>query len=411
MKYYNPNELFLAKIGNVFTLNNKLCFNSDGLGLFTKQGTYDVKYIDIFSNQKYNNFHSGCCCSGEIAINSPISLVVMAQKTYKDSQKTENLERILNNIISSNKISELELKELLLMFNGQTTLKQNVKTNIKIYSELYKNKYKLNPCIERGKELNQLICALPEKNTTPILVGEHGTGKTTIVDGLVYRIQRKNVPNFLLKQKIIELDIPNLIGTINKEEELINLISYCIKNNIILFIDDIEKLIELELYDIVKESVKRKNLKIISTTTIDNYNKYFWDDDFNKILINEPNNEELESIIRNVITNYFITNKIYGTENLDDMINGLIELTNIKNRNINTNNKIEEDKSYNPYLVVKIIDKMFAHAISNNQKNLTKENVLYAINFCDKIKEDVKQNFINDIDNLYVNEKAKRKTI
>lgn len=387
MKYYNPNELFLAKIGNVYAQNNKLHFNSEGFGLFTKHGTYSDNYIDIFSNQKYNNFHSGCCRSGEIAINSPISLVVMAQKTYKDSQKIESLEKILNNIISSSKVSELELKELLLMFNGQTTLKQNVKTHIKIYSELYKKKYKLNPCIERGKELNALICALPEKNTTPILVGEHGTGKTTIVEGLIYRIQKRYVPDFLYKQKIIELDIANLLATENKEEQLINLISYCLKNNTILFIDDINKLVELELYDIVKESVKRKNLKIISTTTIDNYNKYFWDDDFIKIKIDEPNDKELESIIRNVITNYCITNKIYGTENLDDMINGLIELTNIKNRKIDTNNKIEEDKSYNPYLVIQLIDKMFAHAIANNQKNLRIDDIKYAINSCEKIKE------------------------
>ena len=413
MKYYNPNKLFLAKIGNVSAYKGDFSkyFNDEGFSIFTKSELSNHEYIDIFSNIEYKNFHSGYCSNGDKAVNSPQNLVIFLQKCYKDAKKSDSLEKFLNKFISSERVSELELKELLLLFNGQTTLKKETKSNIKIYSDLYKKKYKLQPCFERGKELSQLICALPEKNTTPILIGEHGTGKTTIVEGLIYRIQKRYVPDFLYKQKIIELDIANLIGTSNKEEQLINLISYCIKNNIILFIDDIDKLVELELYNIVKESVKRKNLKIISSTTIDNYNKYFWDDDFTKILVDEPNDKELESIIRNVITNYCITNKIYGTENLDDMINGLIELTNIKNRKIDTNNKIEEDKSYNPYLVIQLIDRMFAHAIANNQKNLRIDDIKYAINSCEKIKELAKSTFINDIENLYIEEKTKRKTI
>ena len=65
-------------------------------------------------------------------------------------------------------------------------------------------------------------------------------------------------------------------------------------------------------------------MKIISSTTIDNYNKYFFDDDFHKISINEPNDEELNSIVRNVIINYCVSTKVMLTfENLDMLINNL----------------------------------------------------------------------------------------
>lgn len=417
MKYYNPSKLFISKMGYVSQIKKDegkySHFNEIGLGFFEQHKDYDYKYIDIFSNITYKNFHDWHCDSGDNAIIAPINLLTFIQKNYNDLLKYKFFKQTILNILAGKSLNEGELRTLLLIFNNENILElptKNKKTNLKIYSNLYKKKYKLQPCFERNKETEELIFALPEKNTMPILVGEHGTGKTTIIDGLIYRIQQKFVPYFLWKQKIIELDIANLISLDNKEEQLINLISYCIKNNIILFIDDIDKLIEPELYDIVKESVKRKNLKIISSTTIDNYNKYFWDDDFNKILINEPNDQELYSIIRNVIINYCASTKVMCTfENLDILINNLIEFTNIKNRNMNTNDKIENDKSYNPYLVCKIIDKMFAHAIANNQKHLRKENILYAINSCDKINKEAKNKFINDTENIYI--KEKRKTI
>ena len=184
MKYYNPNKLFLAQIGNVETYmrdRSKLKFNEEGFSIFYKSELSDYEYIDILSNIEYKNFHSGFCSNGNKAVNSPQNLVIFLQKCYKDAQKNESLEKLFNKFISSERVSELELKELLLLFNGQTTLKKETKSNIKIYSNLYKKKYKLNPCIERSKELSELIFALPEKNTMPILVGEHGTGKTTIV--------------------------------------------------------------------------------------------------------------------------------------------------------------------------------------------------------------------------------------
>lgn len=415
MKYYNPNKLFLAKIGNVSAYKGDFSkyFNDEGFSIFTKSELSNHEYIDIFSNIEYKNFHSGYCFNGDKAVNSPQNLVIFLQKCYKDAKKSDSLEKFLNKFISSERVSELELKELLLLFNGETTLKKETKNNIKIYSNLYKKKYKLQPCFERNKEIEKLIYILPEKNTIPILVGEHGTGKTTIVDGLIYRIQKKYVPDFLWKQKIIELDIANLIGSNNKEEQLINLISYCIKNNIILFIDDIEKLVELELYDIVKESVKRKNLKIISSTTVDNFNKYFFNDDFTKILIDEPSDEELNKIINGVFNNYSKSTKVIcNSEELNDLINKLTELLNIKNRNIDTNNKIEDDKFSNPYLVIQIIDKMFSHAVANNQKRLSKENILYAINSCTKIKKEAKKEFISYINFLIaIDNHEKRKTI
>lgn len=410
MKYYNPSKLFIAKMGYVSQVTKTggkyNHFNEVGLGFFEQHKDFDYKYIDILSNIKYVSFHDWHCESGDNAILSPINLLTFIQKNYNSLIKYKFLKQTINNILIGKSLNEAQLRIFLLIFNNENILElptKNKKTNLKIYTNLYKKKYKLQPCFERNKELSELLYALPEKNTTPILVGEHGTGKTTIVDGLMYRIQKKIVPVFLWKQKIIELDIANLIASENKEQKLIDLISYCIKNNVILFIDDIEKLIEYELYDIVKESVKRKNLKTISSTTIDNYNKYFLNDDFTKISIDEPSNEELDKIIRGVIDNYSKETKvIYNKEDLNIVIYTLIDITNIKNRNINTNNKDEDNKSCNPYLVIKIIDKMFSHAIANEQKELSLDNLIYAINSCDKINNKTKEDYFNQIhQNVY----------
>jgi len=409
--FFKIDDLFISPAGIVTTYTENgdryKKIEPDGFIIVKKSNYSSEGYFDAFSKTSYMNFSDSLCSGGVLAVSKPTKLTLFISKEFEVLNKSKILFKIINKISHKKYISRSDIKTLLFYLNNTKQLeideqKLNINKkstlNIKIYTNLYKKKYKLQPCFERNKELSELICALPEKNTTPILVGEHGSGRTTIIDGLMYRIQKKVVPDFLWKQKIIELDIANLIASENQEQKLIDLISYCIKNNIILFIDDIEKLIEYELYEIVKESVKRKNLKTISSTTIDNYNKYFLNDDFTKISIDEPSNEELDKIIRGVIDNYSKETKIiYNKEDLNIVIYTLTDITNIKNRNINTNNKDEDDKSCNPYLVIKIIDKMFSHAIANEQKELSLDNLIYAINSCDKINNNIKESYENKI--------------
>ena len=220
MKYYNPNELFLAAMGNSHRIvkngHNYTHFDQEGFGLFKKSKYSSYEYIDIFSNVTYTNFHSSYCSPGDRAVNSPLSLVSFVQKNYDDYKKIDWLEKIAHKIITSNSVSDSELKELLLVFNGKTVLRKAKKVNTKIYTDLSKKKYKLEPCFGRGMEISELIFKLPEKLDTPILVGEHGVGKTTIIEGLVCKIQKNVVPDFLRKQKIFELNMANLICNSDK---------------------------------------------------------------------------------------------------------------------------------------------------------------------------------------------------
>ncbi len=415
MKFYKTDELFIAAVGYTYGSykngESYRNFEGSGFGIFKKSQYSSYEYIDIFSKVKYKNFHSSMCSNGDIAVNNPTPLNLFIQKNY-DIFKNSSYDLLTNlyKIIEKKLVSERDLKKILFALNNKGELekqKKTKKTNIKIYTDLYKKKSFLSPCASRDQETKDLITLLASKEN-PILVGDHGVGKTTLVEEIIYKIRINNVPDFLKNQKIIELDIANLISCKeHAEEKLIELIAYCIKKNIILFIDDIDKLIDLKLDSIITESIKRKNLKVISTTTLEKYNKCFSDSNFTKLYIEEPNSEELNAIIRKRIFDQLTVNNKLMLTAWDDIVDLLIELTKITNRNINTNNKVENEKNANPYLVTQIIDRMFGHAIANNQKQLTIENVIYAINSCDIIIDKAKEKCINDIKKICSNENIK----
>ncbi len=176
---------------------------------------------------------------------------------------------------------------------------------IKSYGEdLTAKTYITNPAIARESEIKKLMIVLLTPEKSGLLVGKPGIGKTAIVEGLAYLIQRDEVPEALKGYRIIKINSTSLIGkmTVNgKEEMVISLLVQELKNvdKTILFIDEVHTLIggrgdgPMDLANILKPALDRGDVKAIGATTTIEYDTYIVRDRaflrrFDKIEVSEP---------------------------------------------------------------------------------------------------------------------------
>lgn len=177
---------------------------------------------------------------------------------------------------------------------------------LKNYGEdLTSKKYLTDPSIARDEELKKLMMVLLTPEKSALLVGKAGVGKTSIVEGLSYRILNNSVPVALQGYKVIKINSSSLIGKINyngREEMIITLLVEELKNvtKTILFIDEVHTLISnnsefsMDLANILKPAIDRGAVKLIGATTDIEYNTYIVRDRaflrrFEKIDVAEPN--------------------------------------------------------------------------------------------------------------------------
>ena len=182
---------------------------------------------------------------------------------------------------------------------------------------------KLDPVIGRDEEIRRVLQILSRRTkNNPILIGEPGTGKTAIAEGLAYRIIRGDVPENLKSKKIYSLDMGALIaGAKYKgefEERLKSVVNEVIKSEgeIILFIDEIHTLVgagkgdgAMDAANILKPALARGELRAIGATTLDEYQKYFEKDKalerrFQIVMVNEPTEADTISILRGLKERY-----------------------------------------------------------------------------------------------------------
>ena len=138
--------------------------------------------------------------------------------------------------------------------------------------ELTSVKYITNPAIARDKEIKELILVLLTPEKSAILVGKPGIGKTAIVEGLAYLIQRNKVPDALKGYRIFRVDTTAIIGNDNNGENRVLKLVEELKNQnkVILFIDEIHTLIgngTFDLANMFKEGLSRGSIKMIGATT------------------------------------------------------------------------------------------------------------------------------------------------
>ena len=182
---------------------------------------------------------------------------------------------------------------------------------------------KLDPVIGRDEEIRRVLQILSRRTkNNPILIGEPGTGKTAIVEGLAQRIVRGDVPENLKNKKLYSLDMGALVaGAKYKgefEERLKSVINEVTQaqGEIILFIDEIHTLVgagksegAMDAANILKPALARGELRSIGATTLDEYQKYFEKDKalerrFQTVTVDEPSPEDAISILRGLKERY-----------------------------------------------------------------------------------------------------------
>ncbi|WP_179353959.1 ATP-dependent chaperone ClpB [Winogradskyella vidalii] len=202
---------------------------------------------------------------------------------------------------------------------------------------------KLDPVIGRDEEIRRILQILSRRTkNNPILVGEPGTGKTAIAEGLAHRIIDGDIPENLKDKQIFALDMGALIaGAKYKgefEERLKSVIKEVTESNgdIVLFIDEIHTLVgagggqgAMDAANILKPALARGELRAIGATTLDEYQKYFEQDKalerrFQKVIVNEPDTESAISILRGIKEKYETHHKVRIK---DDAIIGAVELS------------------------------------------------------------------------------------
>ena len=202
---------------------------------------------------------------------------------------------------------------------------------------------KLDPVIGRDEEIRRLLQILSRRTkNNPILVGEPGTGKTAIAEGLAHRIIRGDVPENLKDKQIYSLDMGALIAGAKYKGEFEERLKSVVKEvttaegDIVLFIDEIHTLVgagggqgAMDAANILKPALARGELRAIGATTLDEYQKYFEKDKalerrFQKVLVDEPDTESAISILRGIKEKYETHHKVRIK---DEAIIGAVELS------------------------------------------------------------------------------------
>ena len=253
-------------------------------------------------------------------------------------------------ILKDQGLTEKGLKEAINeLRKGDRVTSQSAEENYNALNKYAKNLNqlardgKLDPVIGRDEEIRRLLQILSRRTkNNPILVGEPGTGKTAIAEGLAHRIIDGDIPDNLKDKVIYALDMGALIAGAKYKGEFEERLKAVIKEvtssdgDIVLFIDEIHTLVgagggqgAMDAANILKPALARGELRAIGATTLDEYQKYFEKDKalerrFQKVIVDEPDTESAISILRGIKEKYETHHKVRIK---DDAIIGAVELS------------------------------------------------------------------------------------
>lgn len=189
---------------------------------------------------------------------------------------------------------------------------------------------KIDPVIGRESEIRRIIQILSRRTkNNPVLIGEPGTGKTTVVEGLAKRIIEGDVPDNIKNKQLIALDLSAMVaGAMYRgqfEERLKNFIKQVVdsEGEIIVFIDELHTIVgtgalegQMDVSNMIKPELARGNMKVIGATTLNEYQKYIEKDAalerrFQKVYIAEPSVEDTITILRGIKDKYELHHGIH----------------------------------------------------------------------------------------------------
>ena len=191
---------------------------------------------------------------------------------------------------------------------------------------------KLDPVIGRNREIDRMITIISRRTkNNPVLIGEAGVGKTAVVEGLAERIAAGEVPDFIAKKRVLELDLPGMIaGTKYRgefEDRLKRVIDEVEKDdNLIVFIDELHLLVgagaaegSMDAANILKPALARGSFRLIGATTIDEYRKHIEKDSaltrrLQEIIVEAPNRRDTVKILEGLAPRYEKHHQVKITE-------------------------------------------------------------------------------------------------
>ena len=287
------------------------------------------------------------------------------------------------------------------------------------YGENYTEKeYITNPAIGRDKQIKELLLVLLTPEKSAVLIGKPGVGKTAIVEGLAYRIEKNDVPDILKGYTIINIKTASLLGTMPNGESKVQVMIDELKERekIILFIDEIHMLIgstdssSLDFANIFKEGLGRGSIKVIGATTTEEYERYILRDKaftrrFQKIEVPEPTRDETVEIMMGTLPKIEKTTglKMKYTHFIQEQImTFLVDLTSEYKR-------VFEIGSRYPDISLTLLKQAFSYAMFDNLKEVNIFHVQKAIEnsknvYPDVIKKELPK-FLNQFKDIINEEK------
>lgn len=283
---------------------------------------------------------------------------------------------------------------------------------VRYADELTKNEYITNPAVARDEEIKKalLILLTPEKSA--VLVGKPGIGKTAIVEGIAYRIQKNEVPDALKGYKIYRVNTTALIGEDDGENRVLKLVQELkTMEKVILFVDEIHTLIgsdsqgALDLANMFKEGLSRGTIKMIGATTTDEYNRYILRDKaflrrFEKVEVSEPTEEMCVKILLQTLpkiekqTGVTLPYTDFLKENIMKFI---VDTTKEYNR-------VYENASRYPDVALVLLRQAFSNAIYDNKKQVGFKNIYDAVRFSKAVYPDVIKKQIKKFKEEFIDE-------
>ena len=326
--------------------------------LFNKLGINS----DLLKSLLDNILKSYAKTSGELTLSRNASKMLnnAANEAKKMKDEYVSLEHLLLAILANKDTTAQLLKDQGVTKDNLLKAIEELRKGSKVHSQSAEdtynslNKYarhlnqlardgKLDPVIGRDEEIRRILQILSRRTkNNPILIGEPGTGKTAIAEGLAHRIVKGDVPENLKNKAIYSLDMGALIAGAKYKGEFEERLKSVVKEvtssdgEIVLFIDEIHTLVgagggqgAMDAANILKPALARGELRAVGATTLDEYQKYFENDKalerrFQKVLVDEPDTESAISILRGIKEKYETHHKV---QIKDEAIIAAVELS------------------------------------------------------------------------------------
>ena len=329
----------------------------------------------------------------------------------EDKDKSFNVTFDSVKILNTDNKKDVTLSEIFDTHEEKTT---SMTPNLDKYGfDLTKETYVKDPSVGRDEKLRELekILLYPERDKSIIVTGEAGCGKTALVRGLAYRVQKGDVPENLKNLRIYSIDVTTLVagtkyaGTL--EEKMTSIFNDASSSkDILIFMDEIHRTLgagktdgdDNSISEMLKPYLDSGRIRVIGATTTDDYNEYLLEDDafrtrFKRVKLDEPTKDIIYDVVDDLITSYnkFNYSKLLvSDEERANIINYLMDATDKSHRNYN-------DGASNPRLILDIVKDAYAVAALDDRTEVTTDDIANALLGEEKIYKSARENYAKKI--------------